>query len=676
MSTVRRLFDDPRNTEVANGRAIQKCCDGNAPYWDTYRIRDWEDAWDDSDRNMTAYKQSDPLQVQDDTGASDNNVNVPEYDINGKFTGSNDLYKGMVLVEGPNSGYRPDFVSPTEWMAWQGVEWSADPRGVKMANGQYTTSLPNPPRWRRTRIRTDKMRWGKGIRGWGAYGHTFLWCQKCETALESAWSDTLDALPMIARGVAMVVSNIPVFGTAISFVINAAVSLAQGAPLDDAMLDAVGGALPGQPTSGMAFRMGVSIAKGNRIDQVAIDALPIPPEMKRLVKVAANVVYGIASGQNVTNVVYNEIRNQLPPNAQQAMDVARRVARGENVANVILTEAERAVVQRVQAEAARVVDYARTQGEAAIASARAQGEAALAAARKQAEGALAGARAQAESLVNQYASETGYQIAMMALETWQRDAISTGLACGAMMGAEKSVPMFASVPEKPTAKSANDGYLAKGQAIVAAGARYKGVKLSDLLAGKAFSVEVAQPDLLNGGWRNVLQKYSGAAGARAAGEFQVDDAFRRGFLIATGVCEGMSERGPGQTAVYQTLAEKGGRAGFDAGQAIAHYRTLKGDGLISMQDLVTQEVQPNAAFAILAAASPGLKTTASAVSTLASVFTPPPPSTLKPAMGLPTLKVTPLPTVSFFVPPPVAPEVIAQKATDRAHWVDYYKKLG
>jgi len=299
--------------------------------------------------------------------------------------------------------------------------------------------LPNPPRWRRTRVRTDKMKWGKGIRGWGGNDWTFLWCQKCETALESAWSDTLDALPLIARGVAMVVSNIPAFGTAIAFVIDAGVALAQDKPLDDAMLEAVGGALPGQPTSCMAFNAGVAIAKGKRVEEVFIESLPIPPEMKRLVKVASNVVYGLASGQDVTEVAYNEIRKQLPPEGQKAMDAARRIANGENVPELILNEVERAVVNQVRAQAQALIDAARSQGEAAIAS----------------------AKAQAQGLLNSYAAQTGYQIALGLLPTWQRDAISTGLAAGAA-SRPQFVGSFGSVPEKAPAKATNDTYYEKG----------------------------------------------------------------------------------------------------------------------------------------------------------------------------------------------------------------------
>jgi hypothetical protein len=54
----------------------------------------------------------------------------------------------------------------------------------------------------------------------------------------------------------------------------------------------------------------------------------------------------------------------------------------------------------------------------------------------------------------------------------------------------------------------------------------------------------------------------------------------------------MSERGPGQLAVYQTLAETGGRDGFDAGQAVQYDRTLHGDlGIVS--DVATLKSKHN-----------------------------------------------------------------------------------
>ncbi len=89
--------------------------------------------------------------------------------------------------------------------------------------------------------------------------------------------------------------------------------------------------------------------------------------------------------------------------------------------------------------------------------------------------------------------------------------------------------------------------------------------VSDILKGSKFSITIDFYDLLDEVWTKRLMSYD------------ITDAWRRGFTIAIGVCEGSSERGPGQLAVYHTLAEVGGRAGFDAGQAVQFNRTLSGD---------------------------------------------------------------------------------------------------
>jgi hypothetical protein len=610
MSTVRRLFDHPQNAQVVGTRVVQRCCDGNAPHWDSYRLRDTDDAWSsrDSDRNMPSYRVSDPLFVQDDTGASDNDQEVLEFDINGKVTGSNDKRRGQVLVEGPNSGYRPDFLTTAQWMDWQGVEFSADPRGTKLASGAYTTSLPNPPRWRRTRVRTDKMRWGKGVGGWGTYGWTFLWCQKCETGLEKAWSDTLKVLPVAARGIAMIVSYIPVYGTAVSFLINTSVSLAEGEPIDQAILDAIGATLPGQPTSGMAFRAGVSIARGERIDHVAIDALPIDKKVKDILKTADDIVYAIATGDNVTNVVLDNIQRRLPPEAAQGMGYARRIINGENVYEMVLSEAEQAIVQKVRAEADAILEAAKDKGQAAV---RASHE-------------------QVEALKNQYVAEVGYQLAITKLPTELRDAVSVGLVVGAHK--EPEYPRFGSVPEQN--KEVNDTYAQKGERIIAGGARYNMRTLSAIRSGTSFTITIDDFDALNGVWVKKKKTYT------------ITDGWRRGFTIAIGLCEGSSQRGPGQTAVYQTVAEAGGRDGFDAGQAIQYERTLHGD-------------------------AGQLQQVATAYSTHANV--------LSALSGRPTITVPPpinyiQDKVALFTPEGQAAEAAARakRLSEREAWVDHY----
>ncbi len=112
------------------------------------------------------------------------------------------------------------------------------------------------------------------------------------------------------------------------------------------------------------------------------------------------------------------------------------------------------------------------------------------------------------------------------------------------------------------------------------------------------------------------------------------------------------------------MAERGGRSGFDAGQAVAHERTLKGDW-----NLVATELK-----------------TSSAVSSILSLFAeergnpvPLPPTTATVKAGIPTkmtLPPEPVPVAQQRVDPLVMDaQVYAQKTADRSRWVDYYKSL-
>jgi hypothetical protein len=391
---------------------------------------------------------------------------------------------------------------------------------------------------------------------WGDSGEwEFLWCQKCETALESAWSDILEVLPIAARGIAMVASYVPVYGTAVSLAINSTVSLAEGESIDQSVLDGIGGALPGQPTSGMVFHAGVSVGKGERIDDIAIESLPVDHSVKVVLKAAADVVYTIASGQNVTDVTYNSVYQILPPEAQQGMDYARRVINGENVPEMILSEAEQMVVNSVRDNAQSILENAKLKGADA----------------------LSAAQAEVNSMFNQYAVEFGYQMAVDRLPSEARAWVQMGLAGGGAMlqARQQFIGTFGSQPEKNV--PVNETYFQKGQRLIASGAKYKSKLISDILKASSFAIAIDQFDVLNDVWGKRTVTYK-ANGPWSFTERPLTDAWRRGFTIALGACDGSSERGPGQTAVYQTMAEAGERDGFDAGQAVAWWTTIAAAG--------------------------------------------------------------------------------------------------
>jgi hypothetical protein len=387
--------------------------------------------------------------------------------------------------------------------------------------------------------------------------YVFLFCPRCETWLESVWSDVLAAIPAVARGIAMIASYIPVYGTALSLVINATVSLAEGEPVDQALVDAVGRSLPGQPASGAIYGAAVGIARGERLDHAALDGtvegLGLSPEIGAVLKIADQVLSSLASGQNITAATYDVIRQQLPPEAQQGMDIARQLASGESATGIFLTQAEQMALEKVKSDAANLIDQAKDQGADAVAA----------------------AQAQADSLYNQYAAEFGYQMAIDRLDSSAQTWIQMGISGGsALRASEQLIGTFGTVPESNVAQ--NTALYNQGKALIDSGIKYNGIPVSQILNYPSFSIVIDDFDSLNNVW------------VKRAKSYVVTDAWRLGFTIAIAVCDGCSERGPGQTAVYQTMAEGGGRDGFDAGQAVqfarSHWKTA-GFDLIATNEM-------------------------------------------------------------------------------------------
>jgi hypothetical protein len=524
MSTPRRMFEDPRNTEIVEnndpnardkrfaGRPgvhrEQRCCNNCTPNWETHVAHDGDEPGKGNPNVSETYS---GILVEDATGESDNSLEN----------------KGYVWVEGPKSGYRPDFVSAEEWLRWQAVYYIPSPHPIP--------GLPNPPRLVRVPGERKMQRTDKG-------DYVFLFCPRCETWLESAWSDVLDAIPVVARGIAMIASYIPVYGTALSMVINATVSLAEGEPVGEALVDSVGKSLPGQPASGAVYGAAVGIARGERLTDAAldgtVDAFSLGPEISAVLKTADQVLYSIASGQNITGAMYDTIRQQLPAEAQQGMDIARQLASGESAPSIFLSQAEQMALDKVRSDAASLIDQATAQGAAALAS----------------------AQAQASSLYNQYAAEFGYQMAIDRLDSNAQTWIQLGISGGsALRVSEQFIGKFGSVAESNTVQ--NGDLYSQGKALINSGIKYNQIPVSEILNYPKFSIIVDDFDSLNNVWVKRVKSYA------------VTDAWRRGFTIAIAACDGCSERGPGQTAIYQTMAELGGRDGFDAGQAVQFART-------------------------------------------------------------------------------------------------------
>jgi hypothetical protein len=232
--------------------------------------------------------------------------------------------------------------------------------------------------------------------------------------------------------IAGVIAYVPGFGTAVAFVLNAATSLAEGAPITDATLDAVKGALPGQPLSTMAFDTTVAIARGEPIENVGIAALPIDEASKENLKQAAHVIRGLAEGQPVTAVALDAIYEQLSPEGQHAMELAHRALNGENIGNLALEESARA------------------------------------------------AKSAGEQAANQFIAQVGYQELMNGVPDSVRTAVDSAMALTTAMkmqqgstAANQPAPVALGRPEKAAFKTRNDAYAAAGIVQTAAHPRIR-----------------------------------------------------------------------------------------------------------------------------------------------------------------------------------------------------------
>ncbi len=118
-----------------------------------------------------------------------------------------------------------------------------------------------------------------------------------------------------------VVSFVPGVGQGLSGAIGASVALASGKNITDAMTAAVKGALPGGPLAQSAFNVAASIAKGDGIDKVALNALPISDQAKSALVRGVQLTKDLAAGKRVDAALIDQATKALPANITKALQV-------------------------------------------------------------------------------------------------------------------------------------------------------------------------------------------------------------------------------------------------------------------------------------------------------------------------------------------------------------------
>lgn len=166
---------------------------------------------------------------------------------------------------------------------------------------------------------------------------------RIDKAVVGHFKGQLDAARDVAPYVQTIASFVPGVGQGVSGAIGAGVALSRGRPITEAIIEGAKGALPGGPIAAAAFDVALAAAQGKPIDQVALQAIPLPPDQKKMVIQAAMAAKDIAAGKNVAKSLYDNGKKLLPAEAQNAMQVAVAMATAKNLQDAMKRGASEAV---------------------------------------------------------------------------------------------------------------------------------------------------------------------------------------------------------------------------------------------------------------------------------------------------------------------------------------------
>ncbi len=153
--------------------------------------------------------------------------------------------------------------------------------------------------------------------------------QRIDKALIGNFKGQIADIKELAPYVQTVVSFVPGVGQGVAGAMGAAVAIANGQPLSDAVLSGIKGAIPGGPIAQSAFSAVSAVASGKSISAAALSALPLPEAQKKALLEATRIAGEIAKGKNVGDVAFSAALKQLPP------DIAKAVQTGVAVGHAV-----------------------------------------------------------------------------------------------------------------------------------------------------------------------------------------------------------------------------------------------------------------------------------------------------------------------------------------------------
>lgn len=149
--------------------------------------------------------------------------------------------------------------------------------------------------------------------------------QRIDKVALNGLKDSIKEVKAVAPYVQTVISLVPGIGTGISGALGASLALASGHSISDAMIEGLKGALPGGPAAAAAFEVAKGVIKGDRIDTIAIHALPIAPSAKDALLKGLSVAKDLASGKRVDRVLIDQATAALPPDIRKAVQIGTAI---------------------------------------------------------------------------------------------------------------------------------------------------------------------------------------------------------------------------------------------------------------------------------------------------------------------------------------------------------------
>jgi hypothetical protein len=122
--------------------------------------------------------------------------------------------------------------------------------------------------------------------------------------------------------------------------------LAQGRPIDEALVDAAAGALPGGALAKSMAKMAFAVSTGKPLSDIAISALPISPAAKDGLKSGLRVASDVAQGKRVDKSLLAEANRQidrLPPELRKAAQVGVALGQGKKLQDIAVGQLPRLI---------------------------------------------------------------------------------------------------------------------------------------------------------------------------------------------------------------------------------------------------------------------------------------------------------------------------------------------